>query len=156
MLPCRTRALVSVVMAATLAACAPESPSENALATEDVSQLRSLLDEFLAHADVASAHERFWAEDLVYTSSNGTRTDKGEILSGFESPADEEEPGPTYHAEDVDIRLYGATAVVAFRLVITPPEGSTEAPSSNLNTGTLVKRDGVWRAVAWQSTRTPG
>ena len=126
------------------------------MVAEDVSQLRSLLDEFLANADVASAHERFWAEDLVYTSSAGTRTDKAEILAGFDSPSDEDEPGPTYHAEDVDIRLYGTTAVIAFRLVITPPEGSTGGASSNLNTGTFVKRDGVWRAVAWQSTRTPG
>jgi hypothetical protein len=25
-----------------------------------------------------------------------------------------------------------------------------------LNTGTLVKRDGRWQAVAWQATRIPG
>ncbi len=141
---------------ALLAACSPPAPP--ATDTVDVvaeqAALRTLLDEFLANADVRSAHERFWADELVYTSSDGTRTDKAEILAGFEEPeAGPAVPPAVYSGDQVDIRVYGTTAVVAFRLVIDPPEGSDEARRYNLNTGTFLKRDGEWRAVAWQSTR---
>ena len=55
----------------------------------------------------------------------------------------------------MDIRIYGTTAVVAFRLVIEPPEGAEGPVRSNFNTGTFLKRDGEWRVVAWQSTVIP-
>ena len=139
----------------TAGCSAPQDTGETVDPGADRAELHSLLDEFLANADVASAHERFWADDLVYTSSDGTRTDKASILAGMDAPVDGAERGPAYSAADVDIRLYGTTAVVAFRLVIAPPQGSDEPVRSNLNTGTFLKRDGVWKVVAWQSTRVP-
>ena len=72
-------------LAALLFACASTTLAG------DVEDLATLLDEFLAHAGEAPAHERFWAEDLVYTSSAGTRTNKAEILAGFEDPASADE-----------------------------------------------------------------
>lgn len=153
----QTPALVALLPLALFVACAqPRTPDTDAGdPAADAAALRALLDDFLAHADEASAHERFWADDLVYTSSDGTRTDKAEILAGFQERVEGAEPGPRYSGEGVDIRLYGTTAVVAFRLVIAPPEGSGEPVRYNLNTGTFLKRDGVWQAVAWQSTRGP-
>ena len=46
----------------------------------DADDLTALLHEFLAGAGDAAAHERFWADELVYTSSSGTRTSKAEIM----------------------------------------------------------------------------
>lgn len=153
-----TTALGAAALAA-LVACAPSPdgpPAHDvADAAADAAEIRALLDDFLANADVASAHERFWADDLVYTSSRGTRTTKAEIMAGFGADQGEDSPGPGYSGEDVDIRLYGATAVVAFRLVSTPPDGSEGAVERFFNTGTLLKRDGVWKVVAWQATRIP-
>jgi hypothetical protein len=62
-------------------------------------------------------------------------------------------PLPVYSAEEVQINLYGETAVVAFRLVAEVPleNGGTERLNF-YNTGTFLKRDGEWRAVAWQAT----
>ena len=51
----------------------------------DVEDLSAILDNFLAHAGELAAHERFWADDLVYTSSRGTRTAKAEIMASFEN-----------------------------------------------------------------------
>lgn len=116
-------------------------------APSDEAALRGLLDEFLAGAsrnDLA-VHERFWADDLVYTSSAGKRMGKADILRDVREPSAKEEAPVTYTAEDVQVRLYGKTAVVAFRLV--------SAPQQYLNTGTFVKRDGRWQAVAWQATK---
>ena len=57
-------------------------------------------------------------------------------------------------AEDIRIRQYGDTAVVAFRLLGSPEDGSGKV-MEYLNTGTFLKRDAEWRVVAWQATIIP-
>ena len=133
-------------------------------AADDSAELASLLNEFLAGASVndAAAHERFWADDLVYTSSGGERFGKQAILDGLraenaETP-DTNEPPVVYSAEDVSIRLYDDMAVVAFRLLGTvqgTAQGDPGEVTHYLNTGTFQKLEGEWRAVAWQATRVP-
>jgi hypothetical protein len=126
---------------------------------DDADDLTTMLHEFLAGAGDAAAHERFWAEELVYTSSSGTRTSKAEIMQGFDAAdnGDSEDAGLVYTGEDIQIQIYDTTAVVTFRLVATPAEGSGAAALQNyFNTGTFLKRDGMWRAVAWQATKIPG
>jgi hypothetical protein len=120
----------------------------------DAEDLAAMLDEFLAHAGEMSAHERFWADDLVYTSSRGTRTDKAEILATFDEPEEKSRRAePEYWAEDVDIRVYADTAVVAFRLI--GKLSGEEELQNYFNTGTFLRRDGVWMVVAWQATKIP-
>lgn len=123
----------------------------------DKDELTALLHEFLAAADNAAMHERFWADDLVYSSSTGARFGKAEIMEGFASAAGEEsEPEFVYSGEDVAVRLYGDTAVVTFRLVGTPTAAAEdEVVQYYYNTGTFVRRDGTWKAVAWQATKIP-
>ena len=96
---------------------------------DDANDLTQLLHEFLAGVSDAAVHDRFWAEDLVYTSSAGTRTNKAEIMSGFGESDDgeREDTGPVYAAEDVQVKVYGTTAVVAFRLVATPGDQSARS-----------------------------
>lgn len=128
------------------------SPAEEA---GDAGEILGLLHDFLAHSGEKAAHERFWADDLVYTSSAGTRTDKASILASFDEPggAEDGEPGPVYSAEDVQLGQFGDTAVVTFKLVATPPG---DLPRMYyFNTGTFVKRAGEWRVVAWQATKIP-
>ena len=122
----------------------------------DADDLTALLHEFLAGVSEEAAHDRFWAEDLIYTSSRGTRTNKAEIMQGFgsEEGGETEESEPTYTAEDIRSQVYGTTAVVAFRLVATPTDDATV--DYYFNTGTFVKRNGAWQVVAWQATKIPG
>ncbi|MEY3018183.1 MAG: hypothetical protein RL336_1318 [Pseudomonadota bacterium] len=116
---------------------------------DDKTTLNAMLHDFLVGVERAEVHDTFWAEDLVYTSSRGTRTNKAGIMASFDEPASEGgAAGPRYTAEDVDIRVYGETAVVAFTLVANT---GTET-AYYLNTGTFMKRAGVWQVVAWQAT----
>ncbi|WP_444911386.1 nuclear transport factor 2 family protein [Microbulbifer sp. PAAF003] len=119
----------------------------------DKEDLQQLLIDFISKAASDSlAHQRFWAKDLVYTSSSGKRFGKSEIMQGMQTPPTE--PVTTsYSAEEIDIRLLGDTAVVAFKL--SANDSSKGEPSYYFNTGTFVKRDGEWRALAWQATRIP-
>ena len=125
-----------------------------AAAASEVDELTALLNDFLGAAHQRAAHETFWADDLVYTSSNGTRFGKAEILADFEedSPSDEP-PAVAYSAADIDVRVFDATAVVTFRLVGKPADGSDVL--EYFNTGTFRKRGGNWQVVAWQATRIP-
>ena len=122
----------------------------------DSEDLRLMLDDFLANVSSAETHDRLWADDLIYTSSSGTRTKKSDIMAGFnvaDNSGDDNAPGPVFTAEEVQIQVYGETAVVAFKLVATPPAGSEVlGVQQYFNTGTFVKRSGEWRAVAWQAT----
>lgn len=122
----------------------------------DVRALTVLLDDFLAGAsrNDPAVHERFWDEDLVYTSSAGERFGKARILEGLRAAAgpDDDAPAREYRAEEVRVRVYGDSAVVAFRLV---GDGGEAGVTRYFNTGTFLRRDDGWRAVAWQATRIP-
>src|ERR1041385_6062788 len=125
----------------------------------DAAELTKLLNDFLAGAsrNDAAVHDRFWADDLIYTRSVGRRVNKAEVMRDVRSaPA----PKPTdaktvYTAEDIQIQQYRNTAVVAFRLVATTVTGDRKQIANLLNSGTFVKRDGKWQVVNWQSTRMP-
>jgi len=125
----------------------------------DAPKLTSLLKEFLAGAsrNDANIHDRFWADDLIYTGSNGRRRGKDEIMKDVRSaPAPKPgDPVTTYSAEDIRIQQYGNTAVVAFRLVGASMQNGKTEVTNYLNTGTLLKRKGEWQVVAWQATKVP-
>ena len=119
--------------------------------------IEALLHEFLDGASRGDrdVHDRFWAGDLVYTSSDGTRRGKGEIMAGMgDTPDPDVEPAVIFSAADIDIRRFGSTAVLAFRL-LGQTNGSAVPDMQFFNTGTLVKRENRWQVVAWQATRIP-
>jgi uncharacterized protein DUF4440 len=121
----------------------------------DAAELTQLLKEFLAGAsrNDVSVHDRFWADDLIYTRSAGKRVGKTEILANAK-PAPGE-PETLFTAEDIRIQQYGTTAIVAFRLVGKTKKESETQVANFLNTGTFLKRNGKWQAVAWQATKVP-
>ena len=131
-----------------------------AQSTRSTAELTALLNEFLVGAgkNDAAVHDRFWADDLIYTRAAGARITKVELMNGVRSaPAPKpDDPETVYSAEDVQVRTYGNTAVVAFKLVgkTVKKDGTTDV-SEFLNTGTFVRRNGRWQAVAWQATAIP-
>src|SRR5215207_11477836 len=112
-----------------------------AQAAPDAAALTGLLNEFLVGAgrNDAAVHERFWAEDLVYTGSSGRRVGKADIMRDVRSapPPKPGDPTTLYAAEDVRIQQYGDTAVVVFRLVATTDRGGKTEVASFLNSGTF-------------------
>jgi ketosteroid isomerase-like protein len=132
----------------------------NAQTAPDSAELTKLLNDFLAGAsrnDVAM-HDRFWADDVIYTGSGGRRRKKAEIMQDVRSAPAPKPGDPTtiYTGEDVRIQQYGDTAVIAFRLVATTTQDSETDVMNYLNSGTFVKRAGKWQVVNWQATKVPG
>lgn len=127
--------------------------------TDDEEVLTTLLFDFLAGASVNDygLHDRFWADDLIYTSAAGDRIGKQDIMNGLAVGVTEPvENLPVYSADEIQIRVYGNAAVVAFILIADIPiEFAGSEQMRFYNTGTFLKREGEWRAVAWQATRIP-
>ena len=134
------------------------SVSLHAQGSADVADLEKLLNDFLAGAsrNDVEMHERFWAEDLIYTGATGRRVGKADIMKDVRnSPALKAGERTTYSAEEIRIEQFYDTAIVAFRLIAKVERGDKVEISRFLNTGTFLKRKGKWQAVSWQATRLP-
>jgi hypothetical protein len=119
----------------------------------DKAELTALLGEFLdgATRNDAAIHNKYWANELIYTSSNGSRFGKIELMQSVNSRGEllADDIDMRYSSEDVQILQYGDTAVVAFTLV-----GTSDTETLRfLNSGTFIRKDGKWQAVNWQATK---
>jgi ketosteroid isomerase-like protein len=127
----------------------------------DAAELTKLLQDFLAGAsknDIAM-HDRFWADELVYTSALGRRKGKADIMRELreetKATPKPEEGTTVYTAEEIRVQQYGDMAVVAFRLVATTDKAGAKTVANYFNTGTFLKRNGKWQVIAWQATALP-
>ncbi|HSQ70358.1 MAG TPA: nuclear transport factor 2 family protein [Steroidobacteraceae bacterium] len=149
----RMRAAFASVLGLLAMIALPVTPASAADGGDTVAEITGLLDWFLAPQNnpKAATHQRFWADDLVYTRSTGVVRTKAEIMAGFTGdppPADE----TSWSAEDVLVRPYGDAAALTFRLVGRAADGSS---MQFRNSAMFLKRNGEWRAVTWQATRVP-
>lgn len=122
--------------------------------SNDIEELTQLLHSFMEGAsnNDRETHENFWAEDLIYTSSNGTRFGKPEIMAGFKKERNGSDIQKTiFTAEEIQINVYNDMAVVAFKM-----KGTTgEAVQYYYNSGTFLNRNGKWQVINWQATIIP-
>jgi len=149
------------ILASSLLLLLVFSPGLRAQTAPDAAELTKLLHEFLAGAgknDIAM-HDRFWADELVYTSALGRRKSKADIMRELrETPAAKpkpEEGSTVYTAEEIRVQQYGDTAIAAFRLVATTDKAGATTIANYFNTGTFLKRNSKWQVVAWQATALP-
>ncbi len=126
----------------------------------DGPELTRMIHEFLAAAsrNDAAAHDRFWAEDLIYTRGAGVRVGKADIMKSVRSSTPVkpgEQPSAVFTAEDIRVQQYGNVAVVAFRLVAKTERDGKPVVANYFNTDVLVKRDSKWQVVSHQVTPIP-
>ena len=115
-------------------------------------QIEQLVRKFLADVprNDPKVFQDFFADDVIYTRAAGVTVTKADILKNIDVRA-ANEPGATYDAEDVTVHPYGNMAVINFRLV----QHNGTQTNYFRNTGTFLKRNGKWQAVAWQATKVP-
>lgn len=147
------RLLLSVLFVLSVISRAPAETAR------DADELTKLLKDFLAGAsrNDPAVHDRFWADDLIYTASAGRRIGKADILREVreEKPQKPGDENTVYSAEEIRIQQYGDTAIVAFRLIGTTDKSGKKEIKNYLNTGTFLKRNGKWQVVSWQATVVP-
>ncbi|MFC0445557.1 DUF4440 domain-containing protein [Pseudidiomarina halophila] len=125
------------------------------ISAKEAQQVVAAIDAFLYGASIndVQAHDKFWAPELTYTSSRGTRYGKAELMQGLTEAQRLEEGEVTawYTAEDVELKSFGEAIIVNFTLVSTQLADQTR--ETFLNTGVLVNRRDGWQAVNWNATR---
>jgi hypothetical protein len=145
-----------VPVAIVLVTLALGAAAEDSKAAPTARQLSSMLSEFLDAAGRGdrAVFDRFFADDVIYTRSAGMTVDKAEIMKNIDRREDAGAKN-TYSADEVTVHDYGTTAVVNFRLTARTEKEATTETSHYRNTATLLKRNGQWQVVAWQSTKVP-
>ena len=128
-------------------------PAAVQMSVEDqatVKQVEQLVRDFLANVpkNDPKVFQEFFADDVIYTRSAGVTVTKADILKNIDVRATNE-PGATYEADDVMVHAYGNMAVINFRLA----QHNGAQTNYFRNTGTFLKRNGKWQAVAWQATK---
>jgi ketosteroid isomerase-like protein len=138
------------------------APTQTAAPSATSRELTTMLNAFLQDAATnnVSGFDRFFADDVIYTHSAGTVTNKSDIIKSVTAGA--ARPPRTdrqtkYSAEDITIHEYPDTAIVAFRLVSDEEHTAGTPPTITTyrNTGTFLRRNGKWQVIAWQSTKIP-
>jgi len=116
-------------------------------------ELIALIETFLKDvpSNQRSTLDRFFADDILYTRATGQVVTKNDILADTGNPT-VARANATFRGEDFQIHQYGDTAIVNFRLVMQASENDKPVTRTFRNTGTFMKRNGVWQAVAWQAT----
>jgi hypothetical protein len=121
------------------------------------SEVEARLDWFLSGVNDVDVHDQFWTNDLIYTSSSGTRFGKSAIIEGMRNSATtdetDEESSERYGAENVTIRSLGEAVILTFELTLYESAESTLPSQRYFNTGVLIKQGGNWRAMTWQATK---
>ncbi len=142
----------------TLAVLLGLSNSVQALSTADFELIQPTIDTFMAGAsrNDATIHEQFWHDDLTYTSSNGTRFGKQQLMQGVISA------GPTvvaadywrwYTAEELSYKPFGDLVIINFMLVAHSESNAGYGREEYFNSGVMLWQDGRWQALNWQATK---
>src|SRR5919108_2663074 len=146
----KTGAVLLALFLSTIAASAQKT-------SQTADKLKKLLHEFLdaAGRNDRAVFNRFFADDLIYTRSAGVTITKADIMKDLSHPAKPDDPKTTYGADDITVHDYGNMAVVNFRLIQNLEKEGKRETNYFRNTGTFLRRNGRWQAVAWQATRVP-
>jgi hypothetical protein len=137
------------------------SSSQTSTPSHTSRELTDMLNQFLQDAarNSVPGFDRFFADDVIYTHSAGTVSNKSEIMRSVAAGARSPRPEITikYSAEDITIHEYPDLAIFAFRLVSDEDHSAGKPPTitNYRNTGTFLRRNGKWQVIAWQSTKIP-
>jgi ketosteroid isomerase-like protein len=120
-------------------------------------QVVALIQNFLKDVpgNQRATFDHFFADDVIYTRGTGQVITKKDILA---DSGDSSVPraNATYEGEDFQVHQYSDLVVVNFRLVMHATEDTKPVTRTFRNTGTFMKRNGQWQAIAWQATPIAG
>ncbi len=146
--------IVAIAIVAAWYGANGQSKDESAMSGNDEQQLTELLrqwDEASARRDVEVLNG-ILADDFVFTNTSGRVITRSQYLSATIKAPDITLDVPV-NSEDVEIRLYGTTAVITSRATQRGQPYSHDHEARFRYTDVWVKQEGRWQAVASQATR---
>ena len=140
---------VFCMLAVPLMCSQAEAPTSGASAQQEIEKLQTELVQAFLNNEVGVL-DKYYADDYVSIPANGTLLTKIQELENYKSGR------VRYNSiavRESAIRTYGDTAVVNVLLSVKVTNNGQQYTGDLRNTRVWVKRDGVWRVVAFQATR---
>ena len=127
----------------------PHPKSKDAVAKSEIEKIERGRNQAIIHGD-AGALDRMTSDDYTFITLRGELRTKAEIIQGFKSGSFHYD---SRQISDLNVRVYGDTAVVTGRSIQTGRENGKDYSGDYRFTRVYVKRDRQWRTVALQTTR---
>lgn len=121
-----------------------QTGNQNSKAEREVAKINEDFDKAIVSRD-AAAYERILADDFIFTSFDGTVTDKAQEIAKAKSGDLKFESGKS---DDVRVKVYGKTAVVTGRFTAKGTSKGKDFTFTERYTAVFVKRGGRWQMVA--------
>lgn len=115
---------------------------------DEIRALETARNEAIVHGD-AAALERMTSDDYTFITLRGELRTKAEIVRGFSTGAFKY---GSREISDLNIRVYGNTAVVTGRSIQKGTENGKDYSGDYRFTRVYVKQNGRWLTVALQAT----
>jgi ketosteroid isomerase-like protein len=144
------RRVIALTLLGVLVAFPAHAQARNA-AEREVLKASQLLDEASLIKKDRATMERLYADDYMYTHSNGNVLNKTQEIAESMSP---DQAWTAHKTDDLKVRVYGNVAIVTGLSTLT---GSSKAYVSGPRryTEVWVRRNGRWQMVGGQSTLVP-
>ena len=143
----RTLVIAVVIVAAMSIALAQRQSAKRAQRRNVEQAIRRLDKERIqaqVHAD-AEALDRIYADDFIGVGPSGTVRTKQQVIADFTS---HDLKFQSITTEEVQVRVYGNTAVEKGRSTMTGQDKGKDVPRDTRFTRVWVKQQGRWRLVA--------
>lgn len=142
--------VIALTLLGVLIAVPTHAQTRNAMEQEVLKASRALEEASITKKDRGTI-ERYYADEYVYTHSNGTVLNKAQEIPTIMSP---DQAWTAYKMDDLKARIYGNVAIVSGLLTLT---GSSKAYISGPRrfTEVWVRRNGRWQMVGGQTTLVP-
>lgn len=148
-------ALLAAASLTTPALAQDAAPAAASQVDRDVAELEALNAQWL-NAYVSrdrAALEAVLAPDFLAFRAGGGVSDRDALLNGATGPGGRSVKAIAW--ENLTIRVFGDTAVVAARSLLTRERDGQDVVSANEYADVYVRRDGRWQAVAAHVIRAP-
>jgi ketosteroid isomerase-like protein len=139
------RVVVVVGMLVALSQVWAQTPSA---VEQDLLKLESNWGDALLKNDTA-ALERIYADEYLFTDSEGVTWNKPQDLANTKSGASKI---TSFKLEDMKVHVYGEAAVVTGKTILKGTFQGKDISGQHRFTDVFVKRAGRWQCVATQST----
>jgi len=135
---------IAAIFLATFSIAAAQTPADKKVEAELLTIQREMIDTSLRGDK--SAFERYTADTYIETDFNGAVTTRARILDNFLTPPASMKP--TFELQDVQVHVYGDTAVMSSRGIYRAEANGQKITNSFRTTDVWLRRDGRWQLIA--------
>src|SRR5205823_10372397 len=142
---------IALLILATSFFVAAQKPADKQAEQELLKITREMIDPSLRGDK--SAFERYAADAYIETDFNGAVTTRARILDNFLTPPASMKP--TLEIQDVQVHVYGDTAVMSSRGNYRAEANGQKITNSFRTTDVWLRHDGRWQLVASHDSQIP-